>query len=634
MSIIKFNAEELKKKFYVAARDGRSMQIHSLLANWSNSTVIGELINHQTSENGQTVSPLLIAIIHGHEDIVYMFLNRHETIIEQGGSILIGKSEVKEARPLWCAAALNHFSIVKLLVEYHANIEGATESRSTPLRVACYNGNLEIVKYLVDQGADVNSSNCWGHACLMSAAYNGHVETVKYLLENGAEIDRQGNIGTTAFYDASERGHVEVLKVLLSSGTTAKDLKDNLSFTPIMKAAENAQCNVVEFLISESIYCREESVQALELLGSRLSIPDINDLQSALTYYRKAMNLRHNNGKDTIPKLDLDPIEAYDNHIECKTLGDLDAIKTNEFLLHMEAMAIRERILGPTHKEFVCQLRYMACVYADNGRHKVSVALLKHVASSNQIQNKSVDEILELLVEITTELITIDSSLVFSEVVDLLQLVTYELKKNKERKDDNNVVKRNMKTCLLFIGMCLQSAKEGKNVRSLRTLMKEIIHLDPRMEDGSTLLHVVVSRTDSADCVVTDGEITFPNASLCTLLIQCGADVNCLDSKRRTPLHKICQLHHSIVDIHTQRTIIRTILRAGGHADVTNTDGVTAIQCAQSCAAKAMLKTWIPYLQCIASRVIDTNRIPYKCIVPSAIAKLIELHSGCNVSPI
>ncbi|KAK3596953.1 hypothetical protein CHS0354_002521 [Potamilus streckersoni] len=571
MNILKVHVEDLKKKFYVAAKDGRTGQIISILANWSANKEICNIINHQTAENGQSVSPLLIAIIHGHENIVYLLLNIPETDFEQGGSIWIEKTEIKDARPLWCAAALNHFSIVKLLVEYRADIEGATETRSTPLRVACYNGNLEIVKYLVGRGANVNSSNSWGHACLMTAAYNGHVETVKYLLENGAETDKQDNLGRTAFHYASERGHMEVLKVLLSSGTTAKDVKDNLSFTPIMRAAENAQCNVVEFLISESIYSREESIQALELLGSRLSIPDKNDLQSAINYYRKAMDLRYSNSSDTIPKINLVPITAHDNHLECKTTEELDPIKTNELFLHMETLAIREKILGPTHKEFIRQLKYLAATYADNNKYNVSIAFLKHVASSNQIRNKSMYKILELLVEMTIDLIKTGFSLVFSEVVDLFQLVVYELKKNKERKDDNNVVERNMKTCLLCIGIYLQSAKEDKDARSLRTLIKQVIHLDPRLKDGSTLLHVTVSSTDTTD-VSTDGEITFPNASLCTLLIQCGADVNCLDAKRNTPLHTICQLHHSCVDVHTLRTIIKAMLRAGAHADVINTD--------------------------------------------------------------
>ncbi|KAK3606708.1 hypothetical protein CHS0354_013869 [Potamilus streckersoni] len=621
----KFNMEEVKRKLFVGARDGRIWETRTLLSNWSNSTVIGEVLNHRSSESGNTVSPLLVAIINGHEDIVRVLLNIPEVNIELGGNILVENHPFENVRPLWCAVLFDRFSIMQLLVERGADIEGATESKSTPLRRACYDGNLKMVRYLVGQGANINSSNYWGHTCLMIAVYNGHVETLKYLLENGADIDSRDTFGRTAFHDAAQMGHVDVLKVLLASGTTAKDVEDNLSFTPIMKAAEHAQSEVVEFLISETLYSREENILALELLGSRLSIPDKNDLLSALQYYRKAMDLRYNNGKDTISKKDIGLIAAYDNHRECKTKSDLDLIKENEFLLHMEALIIRERILGPTHEEFIDQLRYMAAWYADEMRHSVSLSLLKHLVSSNQIENKRADETLELLVEFTTDMFNSGSALAFRDVVDSLQLLAYEFKESKERQD-NEIMERNINTCLHCIGVCLQIEKEDQHVKCLRAILKQIVHLDPRLKDGSSLLHVAVSSTDSEDFLSKTEIITFPNASICTVLIQCGADVNCMDYKKNTPLHKICDLHHSHVDVQTQRVIIKALFQAGVHIDVTNSNGLTAIEIAQSCTAKAMLMTKIPALQCISSKTIIMNRIPYKRIVPISLQKIIELH--------
>ena len=52
------------------------------------------------------------------------------------------------ASPLWCAAASGYFDIVKLLVNYGADVNLPTTTNSTPLRAACFHGSLPIVKYV------------------------------------------------------------------------------------------------------------------------------------------------------------------------------------------------------------------------------------------------------------------------------------------------------------------------------------------------------------------------------------------------------------------------------------------------------------------------------------------------------
>lgn len=45
------------------------------------------------------------------------------------------------------------------------------------------------------------------------------------------------------------------------------------------------------------------------------------------------------------------PIRAYENWIECQNLQEIEAIQGNNNSLHMEALTIRERILGPQNPE-------------------------------------------------------------------------------------------------------------------------------------------------------------------------------------------------------------------------------------------------------------------------------------------
>lgn len=48
------------------------------------------------------------------------------------------------APALWAAAAGGHLEVVKLLVENGVQINQSTNTNSTPLRGACYDGHLDI----------------------------------------------------------------------------------------------------------------------------------------------------------------------------------------------------------------------------------------------------------------------------------------------------------------------------------------------------------------------------------------------------------------------------------------------------------------------------------------------------------
>ena len=42
----------------------------------------------------------------------------------------------------------------------------------------------------------------------------------------------------------------------------------------------------------------------------------------------------------------LPPLEAYENRVECATVAELEQIKDNSDLIHLESLIVRERILG------------------------------------------------------------------------------------------------------------------------------------------------------------------------------------------------------------------------------------------------------------------------------------------------
>ena len=98
------------------------------------------------------------------------------------------KSIIDKTTPLILAAEYNDFEILKLLIEYGANINSLDKEGNSPLWIASHGGNYKIVDYLLKQeDIDINTRDILGKTSLWIAVACKRPKVIKLLLEKGID---------------------------------------------------------------------------------------------------------------------------------------------------------------------------------------------------------------------------------------------------------------------------------------------------------------------------------------------------------------------------------------------------------------------------------------------------------------
>ncbi|MEO7161780.1 MAG: ankyrin repeat domain-containing protein [Bdellovibrionia bacterium] len=116
------------------------------------------------------------------------YLSLIRLLIEKFGKELLNESNPRaQGRlPLQEAITMRTFGVVKMLVQYGANVLSSDNKGATPLHSAAGIGSEIIVQFLLEHGADMNAEDEMGLTALQYATKSKHFEVVKVLIENGA----------------------------------------------------------------------------------------------------------------------------------------------------------------------------------------------------------------------------------------------------------------------------------------------------------------------------------------------------------------------------------------------------------------------------------------------------------------
>ncbi|KAG1677111.1 Protein phosphatase 1 regulatory subunit 16A [Nymphon striatum] len=138
--------------------------------------------------------------------------------------------------------------MLKLLIEFGANVNAQDSEQWTPLHAASTCGHLHLVKYLIDQGADLLAVNADGN---MPYDICEDDSTLDYI---ESEMAKRGITQTLIdeTRSATELLMLHDLKIIAENGGDL-EFKDHQNATPLHVGAANGYLAVVEFLLDHHV---------------------------------------------------------------------------------------------------------------------------------------------------------------------------------------------------------------------------------------------------------------------------------------------------------------------------------------------------------------------------------------------
>jgi len=628
---------------YLAARDGLLKDLRGQMESLEDQGIDQQerrrIVNRDFEEGEQRCSPLIAAARNGHEEVVKCLLSEFEADSETEGTVKFDGHVIEGATALWCAAGAGYFNIVKALVSHGADVNHVTKTNSTPLRAACFEGRLDIVEYLCENSADYHIANKYNNTCLMISCYKGHYPVVSYLLTAGADPNTKALCGATALHFSAEIGNVEIVRCLLGAGARMEENEHGM--TPLKAAAERCQAVMVDFLIERPEIDRVQQIEALELVGASFANDKDNyDVGMAYRYLERGMRLRWDPAKgQPVIKESGSPVSAYDNWQETTNLEELERIKQDSNAIHMEGLAIRERILGRDNPEVPHPVIFRGAVFADSARFDRCAQLWLHALSLRQQSRLPVTKDLLRFAQVFSQMIKVGLEIDVTSVQSVLQATVTEIERNQAKilnpgvKDDPESLQEEMENnCLtaLYLVMILTKVTRTEPEKMEFSAMKEIyklVQLNPVTSTGQSLLHLTVNQQTPVDDFHTNEVCKFPCSSTTKLLLAAGADPQAVDRAKDTPLHIIVLYKKIVSDFLTLHAIIMALLEAGAHIDSVNAAGQTPLAGAATGVAEIILKSQSRMsLKCLAAQSIRRYNLDYQGQVPKSLETFIHIH--------
>lgn len=150
------------------------------------------------------------------------------------------------------ACLRSNAEIVKLLLDYKADVHARDKCGATPFHWACHRSEFvpEILQVLLENGANPNDTDVNGVTPLFYAI--NKVDVTNFLLDHGADVNlkvssKVGKVRLLDFYVANR--NVEFAKVLLDRGACIDEMNEECS-NPFSSAVQGEDMEMIKLLFA------------------------------------------------------------------------------------------------------------------------------------------------------------------------------------------------------------------------------------------------------------------------------------------------------------------------------------------------------------------------------------------------
>ena len=448
--------------------------------------------------------------------------------------------------------------------------------------------------------------------------------------------------GNTALHDCAESGSLDIMILLLDRGAVME--RDAYGMSPLLAASVAGFTKIVEFLIGRPECSKMEKADGLELLGATY-VDKKRDMLGAIRMWRLAMEERYSDKNHPLPKPSTRSLtSAYENTVEVTSFDELDDLISDPDDMRMQALLVRERILGPAHPDTSYYIRYRGALYADMGNFERCVTLWMYALDMQQrvldalnpMTQSSFLSFAELFSFMTTEWRSRPPHPVsFKDIMEVLVRAVVELKKGhavleKNCPADRDVTHFHRLLVIIMHILCLMCRLQPQLASEQEHLFKQMVynfvHLNPRGTKGFTPLHLACAKETTN--VGRYPVCNFPSNDVVQLLVEVGASVNAVDVEGNSALHIAADNLQTTPNNRPCRLeIFKTLLRSGAHIDSCNGERKTSMQLIRGMAVSDVVPplTYLT-LQCLAARKVMKHNIKYKGVVPKKLEEFIQMH--------
>jgi len=124
----------------------------------------------------------------------------------------------RDRNALLAAGMHGRFDIIKLLIEFKAQIDVKDKTGRSPLLLAAMNGHWACLDMLIESGMDLHATDGFGWTPLHLSSKHGHAKCVAKLIEAKADLGAFDGYGCSPIVWAMKSGHQDCLSLLQKAG--------------------------------------------------------------------------------------------------------------------------------------------------------------------------------------------------------------------------------------------------------------------------------------------------------------------------------------------------------------------------------------------------------------------------------